>query len=79
MKIKHKFLARLGIWCTAYYDEHGELSDWEMKQTPIRKFLNWLWEKWNTWRHGDPYGKGFYGGKNDGELPNYMYQTEFYK
>ena len=74
MKIKHKILARLGIWWTGHYDEYGELFDWEMKQTLIRKFLNRVWDF--LIRHGIA----------DDEkpcphwdLPTYMYQTTFYK
>ena len=71
-EIKEGLLARLGIRFHGIYKD-GELVDFGMHQTPIRRVLNWIWCGWNNWRHGDPFGRGFYGGKSDcEEFPDYL-------
>lgn len=62
MKLKYRILSRLGIWVTGIYED-GEQVDWYVRQTPIRKILNWIWCGWNNWRHGDPYGDDGAGSK----------------
>ena len=42
--IRYKILTRLGIWFKGIYAEDGELVDVEMEQTPIRRFLNHVWD-----------------------------------
>lgn len=53
-ELKYRLLSRLGIWVTGIYDETDEQVDWHVRQTPIRKFLNWFWSGVNNRRYGEP-------------------------
>jgi hypothetical protein len=52
-ELKYRLLSRLGIWATGIYKDNEQV-DWHVRQTPIRKFLNWFWSKINNYRYGDP-------------------------
>jgi hypothetical protein len=72
--LKYRLLSRLGIWVTGIY-ENGEQVSWYMRQTPVRRLLNWVWCGWNNRRHGDPAGDDGAGSKV-GILAEFHYLPE---